>query len=58
MTVDDVMTERPKTIEPSTLAATALGRINESSITALFVAQDDKPVGIVHLHDQLRLGVA
>lgn len=58
MTVDDVMTDHPKTIEPTTLAATALGRINESSITALFVAQDGKPVGIVHLHDLLRLGVA
>ena len=26
--------------------------------TALFVVTDDKPVGIVHMHDLLRIGVA
>lgn len=58
MRVEDVMTSRPKTIDPDTLAATALGIVNSSSITALFVVEDDLPAGIVHLHDLLRIGAA
>ncbi|MEM9999371.1 MAG: KpsF/GutQ family sugar-phosphate isomerase [Pseudomonadota bacterium] len=58
MTVDDVMTVDPITIAPDTLAASALKTINQLSITALMVLEDGKPVGIVHLHDLLRIGVA
>lgn len=58
MAVDEVMTPNPKTIEPDTLAATALTIVNEATITALIVVDNGKPVGIVHLHDLLRLGVA
>jgi arabinose-5-phosphate isomerase len=56
--VDEIMTTKPKTISPDTLASAALQLINASSITALFVADDGKPVGIVHIHDLLRAGVA
>ncbi|MGF1619129.1 MAG: SIS domain-containing protein [Rhodomicrobiaceae bacterium] len=56
--VGDVMTRKPKTINPQTLASAALQIINDSSITALFVEQDGKPVGIIHIHDLLRVGVA
>lgn len=58
MTVDEVMTRGPKTIAPDTLAATALQIINSSAITTLMVVEDNKPVGIVHLHDLLRIGAA
>lgn len=58
MRVDDVMTRQPKTIAPKTLAATALQQINASAITTLMVAENGKPVGIVHLHDLLRIGTA
>ncbi len=58
MTVDEVMTKGPKTVNPDTLAATALQIINSSAITTLMVVEKDKPVGIVHLHDLLRIGVA
>jgi len=58
MTVDEVMTRNPKTIEPSLLAAAALQIVNSSSITALMVVEGGKPVGIVHLHDLLRIGAA
>ena len=58
MRVDDVMTRQPKTIAPDTLAATAVQLINSSAITTLMVVEDDRPVGIVHLHDLLRLGAA
>jgi arabinose-5-phosphate isomerase len=57
-TVDDIMTPKPKTIAPSLLASAALELINASSITALFVVEKQKPVGLIHVHDLLRLGVA
>jgi arabinose-5-phosphate isomerase len=57
-TVDEVMTPRPKTIRPDQLAAEALEILNSSKITALMVAEAGKPIGIVHLHDLLRAGVA
>jgi arabinose-5-phosphate isomerase len=56
--VEDVMTHSPKTIRPDQLASEALEIINSSKITALIVADDGKPVGIVNFHDLLRAGVA
>lgn len=56
--VDDIMTTKPKTIQPSMLASAALELINASRITALFVVEKGRPVGIIHVHDLLRLGVA
>lgn len=53
-----VMTASPVTIRPSALAAEALGIMNERSITSIFVVEDHKPVGIIHIHDCLRAGVA
>lgn len=57
-TVDEVMTRSPKTVDPDTLAATALQIVNSSAITTLMVVDGGRPVGIVHLHDLLRIGVA
>jgi len=57
-TVDEVMTAGPKTIPPDMLAGAALDMLNQAKITTLFVVEDARPVGIVHLHDFLRLGVA
>ena len=59
--VSDVMTKNPKTIGPDVLAAEALNVMNNTGkgITQLFVVQDDnKPIGIIHIHDCLRVGVA
>jgi arabinose-5-phosphate isomerase len=56
--VEEVMTTNPKTISPDTTAAVALEMMNAAEITALFVVENDKPVGIVHIHDLLRAGVA
>src|SRR5690606_31338909 len=58
LTVDEVMTPNPKTVAPTILAAAALQIINSSSITTLMVVDDGRPVGIVHLHDLLRIGAA
>jgi arabinose-5-phosphate isomerase len=56
--VEEVMTPRPKTIDPGQLASEALEILNSSKITALMVEEDGKLVGILHLHDLLRAGVA
>src|SRR3954470_19617591 len=58
--VDDVMTKNPKTTTPDTLAIELLDTINSSEprVTVLIVAEGRKPVGIVHVHDVLRAGVA
>jgi arabinose-5-phosphate isomerase len=56
--VDEVMTKNPKTIDRDVLAGEALEILNSSKITTLIVTDAGKPVGIVHLHDFLRAGVA
>jgi arabinose-5-phosphate isomerase len=56
--VDDIMTRNPKTIDRDTLAGEALELLNSAKITALIVTEAGKPVGILHLHDLLRAGVA
>ena len=58
MTVDEVMTRSPKTAKPETLVATALQTINSSAITSLMVVDGRRPIGLVHLHDLLRIGAA
>jgi arabinose-5-phosphate isomerase len=56
--VDQVMTKGPITVQSDRLASEVLEILNSSKITALFVVDDKRPVGIVHLHDLLRAGVA
>lgn len=53
----EVMTKNPVTVTPATLAAEALGIMNAKSITCLFVVEEGKPAGILHIHDCLRAGV-
>lgn len=57
-TTADIMTRNPKTVEPSMLASAALELINASRITSLFVVEKSRPVGIIHIHDLLRQGIA
>jgi arabinose-5-phosphate isomerase len=55
-----IMTPQPKTISRDDLAATALRRMEEFSITSLFILDDGesrRPIGIIHMHDLLRAGV-
>jgi len=56
--VDNVMTKSPKTVGRGTLASEALEMLNSSKVTALMVTDAGRPVGIVHIHDLLRAGVA
>ncbi len=53
----EVMTRNPKGIEKGALAAHALRKMEEFSITALFVFEppiDKRPVGLIHIHDLLK----
>jgi arabinose-5-phosphate isomerase len=65
--VEEIMTRTPKTLPPDTLASAALEQINSlrrgdaarpPGVTQIFIVDDGKPVGIVHVHDLLRAGVA
>ncbi|HYF22865.1 MAG TPA: KpsF/GutQ family sugar-phosphate isomerase [Caulobacteraceae bacterium] len=56
-TAGEVMTPSPKTAHPHMLAGEALKLMNDSRITVLFVVEDERPVGILHVHDVLRAGV-
>ncbi|RXT24880.1 KpsF/GutQ family sugar-phosphate isomerase [Rhizobium leguminosarum] len=59
LSVDDIMTRTPKTVRPTVLATAALALLNQHHIGALIVIDDDRrPVGLVHFHDLLRIGVA
>ncbi|MDY6962508.1 MAG: CBS domain-containing protein, partial [Pseudomonadota bacterium] len=59
MLVDDIMTRSPKTVSEKTLATAAMAILNKHNISSLMVTDDDgHPVGIVHFHDLLRVGVA
>ncbi len=55
-----VMTHNPRTVPADMLAAQALEIMNggKVAITSLFVTEDGRPTGILHIHDLLRVGVA
>jgi arabinose-5-phosphate isomerase len=57
--VEAVMTATPQTIGADALAAEALSVMNGRAITCLFVVDEsDRPVGLIHVHDCLRAGIA
>jgi arabinose-5-phosphate isomerase len=53
-----LMTANPKQISPETLASEAARLMNRGNITNLLVTdQDQRPIGLVRLHDLMRAGV-
>jgi arabinose-5-phosphate isomerase len=54
--VGDIMTKDPKTIAPDMLASAVIEFLSSARITAVFVLEKGRPVGIVHLHDLIRIG--
>jgi len=54
----DLMNAGPKSLPPDSLASEALRVMNEHAITNLFIVEDGRPVGILHIHDCLRAGIA
>ena len=57
-TAIEVMSPHPVTIRSQALAAEALAIMNDKTITSLFVVDDGVPLGILHIHDCLRAGIA
>jgi arabinose-5-phosphate isomerase len=52
------MTKNPKVMKPHHLASFALQQMENFKITALIITDDEnRPVGIVHLHDLINLGL-
>jgi arabinose-5-phosphate isomerase len=61
LTAGDVMTPNPQTIAPDALAEAAVAVMNDRKITCLFVTEAGNggaPLGILHIHDCLRAGIA
>jgi arabinose-5-phosphate isomerase len=60
LVAQDLMTRNPKTIDGGALAARAVAEMERHNITSLFVLAPStkQPIGIVHLHDVLKAGVA
>lgn len=59
--VDNIMTKSPRITHPNALAVEALALMNQKRITNLFVVESPenmKPVGIIHVHDCLEVGMA
>ncbi len=59
-TAGEVMTKGPQTIRPQALAAEALHMMNTAKhpFTSIFVVRGTRPIGILHMHDCLRAGLA
>jgi arabinose-5-phosphate isomerase len=57
---DEIMTRGPQIAHPDQLAAEALALMTERKITQLFVLDmgSVKPLGVIHIHDCLRAGLA
>ncbi len=59
LSIKEVMSRKPKTIKAQELAAKALAIMEKHSITSLAVCDaDEKPIGLIHIHDLLKAGVA
>ena len=56
--VRTAMGRRPYTLAADALAVQALALMNEARITCVFVVEGTRPVGLVHIHDLLRAGIA
>ena len=56
--VCEVMTTDPITIHAGALGVEAVHLMNRCQITSLFVTEERRPVGVVHVHDCLRAGLA
>ena len=54
----DIMTRNPKTIHENTLAVDALQMMKDHQITNIFVVSDDnRYLGVIHIHDIIKEGI-
>ena len=54
----DIMTKNPITIKKDIFATEAIKILNEKKITNIFITEDKKPIGVLHIHDLLQKGIA
>lgn len=57
ITAKDVMSKNPKTIDINQLAVKALKIMRNNNITSVLATENNKYVGVVHLHDLLKEGI-
>lgn len=58
LTANEVMTRNPKVMKEDYLASFALQQMENFKITSLIITSDEnKPIGIIHLHDLINLGL-
>jgi len=55
LTASQIMTKNPTTGDKNILVSEALNIMNNKKITSLFICDKNKPIGIIHIHDLLRL---
>ena len=54
----ELMTRNPKTISKDVMASEAIKIMHEKKITNIFIIEENKPIGVIHIHDLLDNGVA
>ena len=54
----NIMTKNPKTVTKDIMASEAMKIMHDKKITNIFVVEDKKPIGVIHIHDLLNNGVA
>ena len=55
LTASEIMTKKPTTGDKNMLVGEVLSIMNTKKITNLFICKKNKPIGIIHIHDLLRL---
>ena len=55
LTASEIMTKKPTTGNKNMLVGEVLNIMNTKKITNLFICEKNKPIGIIHIHDLLRL---
>jgi len=53
-----IMTKNPKTVDGDIFAIEALNIMKKNKITQVFVTKNNKPIGILHIHDCIELELA
>lgn len=54
----NLMTKNPKTVSKDMISAEALKIMHDKKITNMFVLENGRPIGVIHIHDLLNNGVA